>query len=489
MTAGRHFDIERFERVDASSGTVLLRVAGRWHAPARDRLSAPELLLDVGGHVRNLRPLPTPDDLRPTCGPDPPMWRAAYSAPADVVASPGASYLLSTDGVVVELPIPGPARTRSAPPAKRGAPAPAGDQVATGPAAAERRVRELTQRLAVVEEARAQADRAAGAARKEASAAVRRAEAASRAALDQARDAIERARTEAREELGRTAVDARSASEIAVQEARAQARRATAEAEAARKALERSHRATSLRGEERANELARALSELAQRDLELEAVSARAAQADAAIAEAQVLRAERDAAAAALRDAGERGEAAAWHLQAMEADLRATRERASGGEAAIASLRAQLERSAEEAARAVERARSERNARLALEKRAQDLSRGVEELAHGVEALSRGGGDRDALSAALGHARAAEREMRRMMRSHVPAEAGGAIVVRRPARQRNPLLLARGRHGEVARWPPTEMVLGLVLLAVAGVAAVLLLLGVIQVIAGFVALG
>ena len=79
------FQVESFEHVSATRGTVLLRVAGRWHSPQRERLSAPMLTVDDGSRTHRLAPLPGPDDAAPLAGPDAPAWRAAYSAPADLV--------------------------------------------------------------------------------------------------------------------------------------------------------------------------------------------------------------------------------------------------------------------------------------------------------------------------------------------------------------------------------------------------------------------
>jgi len=54
------FDIERFERIDASSGTALLRVAGTFTSEAETTLGAPELLIDDGRDARRVTSLPDP---------------------------------------------------------------------------------------------------------------------------------------------------------------------------------------------------------------------------------------------------------------------------------------------------------------------------------------------------------------------------------------------------------------------------------------------
>src|SRR3954467_277598 len=81
------FDVERFERVDASAGTVLLRLSGTF-APDVEP-GAPELLVDDGRDARHVQPLPDPsggpapggdaraDFPRPPLAPRPPRPRRA----------------------------------------------------------------------------------------------------------------------------------------------------------------------------------------------------------------------------------------------------------------------------------------------------------------------------------------------------------------------------------------------------------------------------
>lgn len=78
------FEVERFERVAAGSGAVLLRIVGCWRTEARERLAPPMLLIDDGRRPRRLAPLPGPDDAAPLAGPDPPSWRAAFNAPGGI---------------------------------------------------------------------------------------------------------------------------------------------------------------------------------------------------------------------------------------------------------------------------------------------------------------------------------------------------------------------------------------------------------------------
>jgi hypothetical protein len=106
------FDVEQFERVAAGSGTTLLRISGRWRADQRERLAPPMLLLDDGRRTRRLAPLPGPDDAAPMAGPDPPDWRAAYSAPAALLAESRVAFALETSRGIIDLPRPAEAARR-----------------------------------------------------------------------------------------------------------------------------------------------------------------------------------------------------------------------------------------------------------------------------------------------------------------------------------------------------------------------------------------
>src|SRR3954463_13642480 len=87
-------------------GTALLRVAGRWHAPDTQELGAPTLVLDDGREEHLLAPLPGPDDVAATAGPGGPAWRAAYSAPEELVARIRRFALDHGDDALIELPAP-----------------------------------------------------------------------------------------------------------------------------------------------------------------------------------------------------------------------------------------------------------------------------------------------------------------------------------------------------------------------------------------------
>src|SRR5919108_6500579 len=81
------FEVERFEHVAATPGTVLLRISGRWRADQRVRLSPPMLVVDDGRQTHRLSALPGPGDAAPLAGPDAPQWRAAFSASAAMLES------------------------------------------------------------------------------------------------------------------------------------------------------------------------------------------------------------------------------------------------------------------------------------------------------------------------------------------------------------------------------------------------------------------
>lgn len=92
--ADPRLELERFEQVEATAGTLLLRLAGRWRAETPGRLPAPILLLDEGSRVHRLEPLPGPGDSAPAASPDAPAWRVAFSAPAELLTHPGVAFAL-----------------------------------------------------------------------------------------------------------------------------------------------------------------------------------------------------------------------------------------------------------------------------------------------------------------------------------------------------------------------------------------------------------
>src|SRR4051795_4545996 len=105
------FDVERFEHVTATPETALLRVSGRWVSDQRERLSPPMLVVDDGRRTHRLAALPGPEDAAPLADPEGPRWRAAFSAPAELVTSARNVFALDAGrGAVVDLPPPPPPR-------------------------------------------------------------------------------------------------------------------------------------------------------------------------------------------------------------------------------------------------------------------------------------------------------------------------------------------------------------------------------------------
>ncbi len=100
------FELERFERVTAAPGSVLLRVAGRWYAAEPLRLDAPVLLVERRDGSRRLTALPGPDDRAPLATEQGQTWRAAFSATEEVLArEPSFGLDLGSEGVI-DLPAP-----------------------------------------------------------------------------------------------------------------------------------------------------------------------------------------------------------------------------------------------------------------------------------------------------------------------------------------------------------------------------------------------
>src|SRR5947208_15592287 len=99
------FEVDRFEHVEATPGTVLLRISGRWLADQRERLSPPMLVVDDGRRTQRLAALPGPEDAAPLAGPDGPRWRAAFSAPAALLDNARTVFALDAGrGAVADLP-------------------------------------------------------------------------------------------------------------------------------------------------------------------------------------------------------------------------------------------------------------------------------------------------------------------------------------------------------------------------------------------------
>jgi predicted nucleic acid-binding Zn-ribbon protein len=96
------FTLERFEYLPAGADLALLRLTGRWAAPADGHPDC-SLLLMAGERREWLDAVPQPGTQ--SGGP----WRAAYSAPLDLVEAPGTRFLLvPPDGHRVALSPPAP---------------------------------------------------------------------------------------------------------------------------------------------------------------------------------------------------------------------------------------------------------------------------------------------------------------------------------------------------------------------------------------------
>jgi hypothetical protein len=90
------FRLERFERVDASAGTALLRVLGEW-----DGAETPELMIDDGRERRRVRALPDPSG---GAG----GLRAAFPVPSALLGSGSVAFALVSQAgeLVADLPRP-----------------------------------------------------------------------------------------------------------------------------------------------------------------------------------------------------------------------------------------------------------------------------------------------------------------------------------------------------------------------------------------------
>ncbi len=190
------FELERFERVTAAPGSVLLRLAGRWYAAEPLRLGTPVLLVESRDASRRLTALPGPEEGEALASARGPAWRAAFSASESVLAG-GLSFALDLgpEGII-DLPAP-TERSRSGGPAVS-APVSGSASVASGEAA-ERAVAAATQTARQLTRERDRAVAAATAAERAAQEASRQAERlavalrSARAEADEAREHAARA--------------------------------------------------------------------------------------------------------------------------------------------------------------------------------------------------------------------------------------------------------------------------------------------------------
>jgi hypothetical protein len=245
------FEVEHFEHVAVSPGTVLLRLSGRWFATDAERLPPPVLVAEDGGRRHRLELLPGPEDSAPLAGPRPDVWRAAFRAPAALVDLPAAFALSLGPGLQLDLPEPS-AREGGRPATvagRLGAPAAPGPVEQEDPLTRERVLRR-------------EAEQATAGAGEELLAAQAAAEAERRALVGRARDEVDQARDDAaaaRQEAAQAARSARTAQD----EAQAAARR-LAVAEQAMEAQARRAEAVESTLGARADDLRAALGELAE---------------------------------------------------------------------------------------------------------------------------------------------------------------------------------------------------------------------------------
>src|SRR5215217_5752637 len=132
-------EIEAVEWLPSGADSGLVRVRGRWSAPAAAQPGLPELGLRAGGAEHRFESLPDARFAR-----DPASWRGSYLVPAALVAAvPEALWVEWPGGVRSGLPAPSPglaAPPPSAPAAEPPAEAPGG-QVIERAVLAERRAR------------------------------------------------------------------------------------------------------------------------------------------------------------------------------------------------------------------------------------------------------------------------------------------------------------------------------------------------------------
>ncbi len=318
------FDVSSFELVHAAPGTALLRIAGRWTGPVRERLAPPMLVVDDGRRTHRLAALPGPDDANPLSGPDSPPWRAAFAAPQELLGSRTAFALDVGRGGLVDLPRPG---ARPRPAVLSAAPAAPAPPVVAPPTAAPdddlaQRVARERERLAAAQHAHEQR-READERERERLRVAREQHLADQAAREQER-AAQRARAEAdraraqglREAADRSQAEARAAeTQRALDHERAQARLA-AEAAQARAAHEVSAR--------RAAELEQRIE--GYRDMLAQATEALAVANGRIEADAQELSDALDAAAAQAAQR-EQSEADAQEARTRLAELQTEHER------------------------------------------------------------------------------------------------------------------------------------------------------------------
>ena len=102
------FELEMLEFVAAGDDLGLLRVAGRWTAPAWRSLQDIALVIRGGEDTIELQPLPDPEGAVPLASPDGEPWRAAYTASAELIEDPDVELALIADDDEAPVAIPRP---------------------------------------------------------------------------------------------------------------------------------------------------------------------------------------------------------------------------------------------------------------------------------------------------------------------------------------------------------------------------------------------
>src|SRR5436305_5267343 len=102
------FDLESLEFVRATDEVGLLRVGGRWFAPAGKVLGEIVLSVARGPEATAHRPLPDPEGVAPIASPTGDEWHGAFTMSAELAEDPRAEFFLRAgEEAHMELPPPG----------------------------------------------------------------------------------------------------------------------------------------------------------------------------------------------------------------------------------------------------------------------------------------------------------------------------------------------------------------------------------------------
>jgi len=102
------FDLESLEFVRATDEVGLLRVGGRWFAPAGKVLGEIVLSVARGPETTAHHPLPDPEGVAPIASPTREEWHGAFTMSAELAEDPRAEFFLRAgEEAHMELPRPG----------------------------------------------------------------------------------------------------------------------------------------------------------------------------------------------------------------------------------------------------------------------------------------------------------------------------------------------------------------------------------------------